>query len=460
VWIRDAHRQPDQHDDKHIHPNNDRHPDHYSYPQSHDHGYCYLDADVHTFPASDIYKYANSNAFPDPNFNTHEYLHPDIDEHADIHPVQHPDSTDADRVPDSILTMTEILPFLKSLVSVSGLSAYEGPVARLIEEKWGPLVDEVHVSRLGSLHGLKRGSGKTPRPSILIATHMDAIGLVVQKIVDGFLYFAGIGGVDVRVLPGTPVLVHATGRGKLEELPGVICMPPAKLLSESTAKNEISMANLLVDTGLLPRDVSKRVRVGDVVSFNTEPVEMSGETLSGHSLDNRASVAALTLCLQELQSKTHLWDVWAAATVQEEVTLGGAATSAFQLQPALAIAVDTTFGKGPGASGWETFPMGKGVTIGIGPNIHPHLHTRFKEIAESLEIPHAVELIPKHSGTDAYAMQVAAQGIPTAVLEIPLRYMHTPVEMIAIKDAQRMGRLLAGFVAALEADFIEKIVWE
>jgi len=368
--------------------------------------------------------------------------------------------------------MTELLPFLKSLLSVSGLSAYEAPVARLIEAEWKPLTDEIHFSRLGSLHALKKGastlrhslrsqdnaslSRKTPRPSILIAAHMDGIGLIAKKVVDGFIYFAGVGGIDVRVLPGTPVLVH-TASG---DLPGVAAMPSLRLLPEGRGDGFLKTADLVVDTGLLPAQVSKRVRVGDVISFNTGPVEMSGESLSGHSIDNRASVAALTVALHELQSKSHSWDVWAAATTQEEVSLGGAATSAFQLKPSLAVAVDMTFGKGPGADGWESFPLGKGPTLGLGPNIHPFLHNRFKELAEKLEIPFAVEPMPRMSGTDAMALQIAAEGIPTMLLGIPARYMHTPVEMVALKDIQRAGRLLAEFIGALEADFIEKIVWE
>lgn len=356
--------------------------------------------------------------------------------------------------------MTDILPFLKSLLSVSGLSAYETPAASLIRQKWQPLVDEMHVSRLGSLHALKRGSGKSPRPAVLIATHMDTIGLIVQKIVDGFLYFAGVGGIDVRVLPGTPVLVHGTGRGESEPSPGVIVLPPPKLLPEGTDRNEISMANLFVDTGLLPAEVVKRVRVGDLISFDTRPLDLAGGTISGHSLDNRASVAALTVCLEALQSAEHVWDVWAAATTQEEISLGGAGTSAFQLEPAIALAVDTTFAKGGGADGWQTFEMGKGITLGIGPNIHPFLHKRFKELAERLEIPYAVEPMPGHSGTDAHSMQVAGAGIPTMLVEIPLRYMHTPVEMIAVKDVLRMGRLLAGFVGGLEDDLLGQIVWD
>src|SRR5512140_2917758 len=124
--------------------------------------------------------------------------------------------------------MTDILPFLKSLLSVSGLSGYEGPAARLIEEKWRPLVDEVSLSPVGSLHGLKKGSGQEPRPSLMIATHMDAIGLLVSHIQDGFLHVTNLGGVDIRVLPGLEVTVHASGSG--EELPGVIAMPPGPLL--------------------------------------------------------------------------------------------------------------------------------------------------------------------------------------------------------------------------------------
>src|SRR5512132_2844006 len=120
--------------------------------------------------------------------------------------------------------MTDILPFLKSLIAVSGLSGYETPVAELISEKWRPLVDEISLSRVGSLHGLKKGSGQSPRPSLMIATHMDAIGMRVSGFVDGFLHITNVGGIDVRVLPGAAVTVHASGSE--EELPGVVVMPP------------------------------------------------------------------------------------------------------------------------------------------------------------------------------------------------------------------------------------------
>jgi endoglucanase len=353
--------------------------------------------------------------------------------------------------------MTDILPFLKSLISVSGLSGHESPVADLIAERWRPLVDEMSISRVRSLHGLKRGTGKAPRPSLMIATHMDAIGMRVTKIVDGFLHITNVGGVDVRVLPGAEVTVHASRSG--EELPGVVVLPPARFLPES-AGEKILMEHLLVDTGLLPRDVLKHVCVGDLVSFANEPFELAGDALAGHSVDNRASVAALTVCLEELKNKPHLWDVWAVATVQEETTLLGASTSAFELRPQIAIVVDGSFAKGPGASGWQTSTMGKGVGLCIGPNMHPFLHKKLKELAERLEIPWFLDVTISGSGTDAFAIQITAEGIPTALVEFPIRYMHTPVEVVSLKDIQRTGRLLAEFIASLKEDFVETIVWD
>ena len=352
--------------------------------------------------------------------------------------------------------MTDILPFLKSLLSVPGLSGYESPAARLIEKEWQPLVDELSLSRLGSVHGFKRGTGDDPRPSIMLAAHMDSIGLMVAQIEDGFLRITPVGGVDSRILPGQSVVVHTAG----EDLPGVIVMPPARLLPPGAGDGVVDIAHLFVDVGLLPSKVTSLVRVGDLVSFGTEAVEISGEIVSGHSIDNRASVAAVTLCLQELETRSHEWDVWATATVQEEINCGGAATSAFQVRSDLAIAVDTTFAKGPGANDWQTFELGKGPTFGHGPNIHPYLFKQFKELAEQLEIPYSTEILPGSSGTDGMATQVTAEGIPTFVLSIPVRYMHTPVEMVTLKDIQRAGRLLVEFIARLKPDFISTITWD
>jgi endoglucanase len=289
----------------------------------------------------------------------------------------------------------------------------------------------------------------------MICTHMDAIGLMVTGVKEGFLRVINVGGVDGRVLPGQLVTVH--GR---RDLPAVVAQPPARLLPPEIGDNPVPLDSLLVDTGLPANQVAELVRVGDLVSYAQAPLELAGEVICGHTLDNRASVAALTLCLEELQTRPHKWDVWAVATTQEEVGTVGAMGASFELRPTIAIAVDVTFAKGPGASDWSTFPLGKGPTIVMGPNIHPAMHKAMQALAEQLEISVSTEYTPRHTGTDGFATQVSAEGIPTLVLGIPLRYMHTPVEMVAIKDIQRAGRLLAEFIARLEPDFVDRLIWE
>lgn len=351
--------------------------------------------------------------------------------------------------------MTELLPLLNELISVPGISGYEAGVRSIIENAWEPITDRLSVSRLGSLHGLQEGTGIEPRPSIIVAAHMDAIGLMVNAVIDGFLRVTSIGGIDVRVLPGQMVTVH--GR---EELPGMIVPTPARLLPYNALGGVVPLEYLLVDVGLLPDEVTRLVRIGDLVSFAQPPFETGGETLVGHSLDNRAAVAALTHCLEMLHSRPHVWDVWAVATVQEEITRGGAYTSAFHLRPKLAVAIDVTYGREPSSPSHLTFPMGKGPTIMRGPDIHPFLYNTIIDLAERIEIPISIEPAPWRTGTDSDAMQVVAEGIPNVVIGIPLRYMHTPVEMVALKDISRAGRLVAEFIAQLDENFMEKLTWD
>ncbi len=351
--------------------------------------------------------------------------------------------------------MTENQDFLKRLLTLPGLSGFEDPVRKVIAEEWQTLVDELKVSPLGSLHGLKRGYGPEPRPRVLLAAHMDAIGLMVTSIQEGLLRVTAIGGVDPRILPGTPVTVH--GR---RDLPAWVAAPPDHLLPPSQAGKPVSLEYLLVDTGLSAQEVAELVRVGDLVSFNTQPVELSGGVIAGHSLDKGASVAAVTECLRTLQQMKPGWDVWTVATVQEEITMAGALTSPFDLRPQIAIVVDVTFAKGPGASDYRAFEMDKGPMLGVGPNIHPAIFQSFKTLAEELDLPCAVEPMPAHSGTDAFGIQVVAEGIPCMVLGIPLRYMHTPVEAVMLKDIRRTGWLMAQFIARMEMNFMEKVRME
>jgi endoglucanase len=278
---------------------------------------------------------------------------------------------------------------LKSLISLPGLSAFEEPVREVIAEAWRPLVDELTTSRTGTLYGLKRGSGPEPRPRILLASHMDAIGLMVTSITQGgFLRFTEVGGVDPRILPYSPVMVHGTAGSEPRALPAIVVQPPDTLLPPSQRGRPAQLQHLLIDTGLEEQEVRAAVRVGDVVAFDTQPIELAGDTLAGHTLDDRAAVAAVTACLEELQHSHHAWDVYATATVQEEETLLGAFTSSYELRPQIAVALDVTFAKGPGANDYRTSPLGKGVSLDWGPNTHPVVLETIKEKADPNEQPH------------------------------------------------------------------------
>jgi endoglucanase len=349
--------------------------------------------------------------------------------------------------------MADITPFLKSLLSTAGLSGHESPAADLIEARWKRHADETQRSRLGSVHALARGHAPKPRPSLLISAHMDSIGMMVSGLADGFISITPIGSVDPRILPSQSVIVH--GRQTLQ---GVVApLPPS---FRANPKEAVTFDDLRVDVGLPQRRLAQLVRPGDLVSFATQPIDLAGRTLSGHALDNRVSVAALTLALEALQTQRHAWDVWFAATVQEEITYAGGGTSAFALRPDLALIVDVTFGEDAGGKDYRTFPLDGGPTLAVGPTIHPFLHSLLKDLASGLEIPFAVEPIAEESFTETDLIQLTRSGIPTAILGIPLRYMHTPVETVALADVERVGRLLAEFAAMLEPDFLQKVTWD
>ncbi len=348
-----------------------------------------------------------------------------------------------------------LLEHLKTLSSTPGLSAYETPIREAIRQAWQPLVDEIHVDRFGSLWATKAGSARAPRFKAMVAAHMDTIGLMVTKVEGAFLRVTEVGGIDARVLLGQPVLVHASRSP--EPLPALVGSRPPHVLKSSDRQKVVPLDEMFVDPGLPADEVARLVQVGDVVSFAQPPLDLMNDRLAAPYLDNRASVAAVTVCLEALQGRAHEWDVVAVATAQEEVTLGGARTSAFDLQPNLAVVLDVTWGAAPGMPEHRSFALGEGPTLGLGPNLHSKLHQALVDAAAKNDIPHHVEIIPRHSGTDAYAIQVSRAGIPTGLIGIPLRNMHTPVESLSLKDVERAGRLLAEFLAGLDAEFLDKL---
>jgi endoglucanase len=195
-----------------------------------------------------------------------------------------------------------------------------------------------------------------------------------------------------------------------------------------------------------------------MVTISRSMLELGKETVSGKAMDDRAAVAVIYECLQQLSCMHHVADVYAAATVQEEVGLRGAAVSAYGIAPDIGIALDVCHGAMPGVSEQDTSPMGKGPSVGYGANIHPKVHTRLIETAKEYNIPYSLEVYAAGTGTDLWAMQVTRAGIPTGLISIPSRYMHTSVETVNLSDLKMAGRLLAQFIASIDAAFVEGLL--
>lgn len=352
--------------------------------------------------------------------------------------------------------MLDLKEHLKTLTETHGPSGHEAPVRAVLRTAWGGLVDSFEQDGLGSLIGIKRATRPTETPRrIMLAAHIDEIGLMVRDIVDGFILTYRVGGLDNRVMLAQPVIVH--GR---QPLPGLVATTPPHLLTAETRRKYPDHHELVIDLGLPADEVARLVRVGDVVTLDAPLIQLNGRRVAGKALDDRACVAAVTYCLDALQGMQHSWDVYAAATVQEETGLRGATTAAYYVQPDIAIALDVTFGKQPGVESDASFELGGGPALGIGPNFHPKLNEKLRDAAKAHEIKLHDEVIAGHSGTDAWAIQVSQVGIPTALLSIPIRNMHSPVETVDLRDIERVGRLLAHFIAQLDADFLTTIAWQ
>jgi len=345
---------------------------------------------------------------------------------------------------------------LKTLVESHAPSGHEGPIREIVREAWSGVTDEMQQDKLGSLIGIKRATNPVDPPRrIMLAAHMDEIGMLVRDVVDGFVYVHRISGVDARVMLAQTVMVH----GK-RPLPGIVASRPPHLLTPDMRSKYPGFPDLIIDVGLPAAEVAELVRPGDVITVDVPMIDLQGEKVAGKAMDDRACVAAVTACLHNLKGMSHQWDVYAAATVQEETGLLGATTAAYFIKPDIAIALDVTFAPQPGVDADSTCAMGEGPGIGVGPNFHPGFYDKLKEVAKRHEIKLQDDVIPGNSGTDAWAIQVALEGIPSALLEVPVRNMHSPVETIDLRDIERCGRLMAHFIASLDADFMKAIDWQ
>jgi putative aminopeptidase FrvX len=443
------------------------------------HAHTYADRQPHAHQHADAYRHADGHSDPYSNLHPDEEADTDAEHHSlpDLHYEADGDrisdgdhGRDARRIdlctdatPSGLVslgrreeTCMEVVHLLRQLSEITGLSGHEEPARQWLWQTWEPLVDELRRDALGSLIALKRATSSEasdgPTPKLMLAAHMDEIGLIVTGIDKGFLRIHRVGGTDNRVLLGCEVLVH----GK-RELLGVVATRPPHVVPKKDRDKVVPWDKLFVDVGLPAEQVEKLVKVGDLVSIRRELSVLENDRVAGKALDDRASIAVLTLTLERLAEMQHRWDVFAVATAQEETGLKGATTAAYGIAPDLGIALDVTFGSQPGVSEAETDPLGEGPSIGVGPNFHPGLVARLKEVAEAEEIPFQLDPCPGRSGTDAWALQVTREGVPTALISVPIRYMHQPVELLETADVERAARLLAALIATLEVDSLESL---
>jgi endoglucanase len=339
----------------------------------------------------------------------------------------------------------DLLALLLDLMRLPGVPGSETAVADKLQAVWAPVSEEIRRTPAGSLHAIRRGRGKKPRPSVLLTAHMDAVGMVVVEVEGSFLRVASAGEIRSDQFPGQRVLIH--GR---RLIPGIVVQPPDQCLPLGSGDAAVPLGAFLVDTGLTPRQLQGQVRVGDPITFDRMPIHLGDGLVVGPTLDNRVGLAALTIALQSLARSGHAWDVVGVGSVQEELGALGARTSAHAAAPTVALVIDTTYGRSHGEAEHLTFPLGGGPSNGWGPAVHPAIHEQLRRAAERLDIPVTLEPMPVYSECDADVLQIVGAGIPTGCLFIPVRYMHSPVEIVDLEDIRRTASLVAEFVRGLD----------
>lgn len=341
--------------------------------------------------------------------------------------------------------------FLRSLVETPSPTGAEEPVAALVRTRLSSIADEVQTNTMGSVHAVLEGTGAGP--SLMLAAHMDEIGLMVTYISDdGFLSIAAVGGVDAAILPGMRVDVH-TASGTLR---GIVGRKPIHLIEADERKKVTPLDKLVIDLGMPGKKVRKLVRVGDVITFGVGFERFGKGMAVSRAFDDKCGVWVACRVMEELRAAGRAKGAFiAAATVQEEIGTRGAMTSAYGVNPDVAIAFDVTHATdypGIDKTKYGAITCGEGPVIARGPNINPLVFDRLVAAAEAEGIPYQFEAEPSVTGTDARAIQVTRGGIPTGLVSVPLRYMHTPTEVIALEDLENTVRLITRFALDLDED--------
>lgn len=341
------------------------------------------------------------------------------------------------------------LKFLRELTEAPSPSGFEQPAAAVFRDYVSKHADSVETNVMGSVHALVKGKGQGP--SVMIAGHIDEVGMMVNYITpDGFIAFKAIGGVDAAVLPGMRVDLHAKG-GVLR---GVMGRLPIHLIEEEQRKSVTKIEKLFIDLGLSGDTVKKKVRIGDPITYGVG-FETFGDGMAvSRGFDDKMGAFICARVLEEVKKAGgNKGDLVAAATVQEEVGLRGGITSSYGVDPDVGIALEVGHATDYPDVDKRNFgeaDCGKGPIIARGPNINHVVFDRLCKAAEDAKVAYQIGAEPRGTGTDANAMQLSRGGKAAGLVSVPLRYMHTPTEVLALSDIEGAVRLLARFVLDLK----------
>lgn len=343
----------------------------------------------------------------------------------------------------------DVLEAITAMTGRPGVTGNETAVSEVVKEYYEAYADEIWVDRVGNTYARIGDRG----PTLLVMAHMDEVGMMVNGIEEnGMLRICGVAGVDPRVLPGSEVVVHGS-----RPLPAVIGALPPHLQSGGDQEKAYRIEELICDTGLCAAEVREIVRVGDNVTFNLlPPMPLKNQRIAGKSLDDRSCIAVMLETMELLKKRRLDCQVIFCASVQEEFMSLGAMTGSWTTRPDMAIALDVCHAPTPGVKPLRATELEK-VGISIGGNIHPKLFELIRESADGQNIDWDYKVAAASTGTDAWHIQTQLGGIPCGLISLPLRYMHTSVEVISLRTLRNCAKVLAGVAAGLGADWEEKL---
>lgn len=348
----------------------------------------------------------------------------------------------------------DVFAYLEGMAVQHGPSGHEAQVAQWMSERFRPLCDSVTVDALYNVIALKKATLPTPdgspAPKVLLCAHQDEIALMVSDILpDGTLRMGAVGGVDPRILPASTVTVHATGSGREQTLTGVVGALPPHLLSDAERKQNYTRDVLFIDLAMSAEKVRELVRVGDLVTLQGPALRLLNDRAASKTMDDRACVGCLLLAAERLQTLRHMCDVYFVATTQEEVGSKGAAVAAYTVDPDLAVVLDVSHAVTPQSKPDAALPLDAPAAT-YGPFIQHRLLERLIKTAKENNVKLNTENAERWTGTDADDVQIARAGIPCVLIDLPLKYMHTSVELLDMNVVSECGRLLALFLAGID----------